>query len=136
MFIITMQYVLGIPPILRTNVDYVFILRENIIQNRKKLYDAYAGMFPSLDIFHQVMDACTENFECLVVNNNAKSNKLVDQVFWYKAKEHKNFQIGSKCFWQHHNTHCKDESSDSDDQIKSSYNRKKRNRFVNFYKNY
>ena len=33
-FIITMQYPLGIPPVLRTNVDYVFILRENFINNR------------------------------------------------------------------------------------------------------
>jgi hypothetical protein len=32
-FIITMQYPLGIPPNLRTNIDYVFILRENIVGN-------------------------------------------------------------------------------------------------------
>ena len=31
------------------------------------------------------MDQCTENYECLVINNNAKSNKLTDQVFWYKT---------------------------------------------------
>ena len=31
-----MQYPLGIPPALRTNVDYVFILRENIMRNQKK----------------------------------------------------------------------------------------------------
>ena len=34
MFIITMQYALGIPPNLRTNIDYVFLLRENIVANR------------------------------------------------------------------------------------------------------
>ena len=82
MFIITMQYALGIPPNLRTNINYVFNLREHIIQNRKRLYDGYAGMFPTFEIFCQVMDQCTENFECLVVNNNAKSNKIEDQVFW------------------------------------------------------
>ena len=31
------------------------------------------------------MDQCTENYECLVISNNAKSNKLEDQIFWYKA---------------------------------------------------
>ena len=51
MFIITMQYALGIPPNLRTNIDYVFILRENFISNRKKIYEQYAGMFPSFDVF-------------------------------------------------------------------------------------
>ena len=86
MFIITMQYALGIPPNLRTNVDFVFILRENYVSNRKRLYEHYAGMFPTFEMFCQVMDQCTENYECLVINNNAKSNKLEDQVFWYKAE--------------------------------------------------
>ena len=72
LFIITMQYALGIPPNLRTNIDYVFILRENYVSNRKKLYEHYAGMFPTFEIFCQVMDQCTEDFCCLVINNNAK----------------------------------------------------------------
>ena len=59
LFIITMQYALGIPPNLRTNVDFVFILRENFINNRKRLYDHYAGMFPTFEMFCQVMDQCT-----------------------------------------------------------------------------
>ena len=102
LFIITMQYALGIPPNLRTNVDYVFILRENIFANRKRLYESYAGMFPSFDMFNQVMDQCTENYECLVIHNNAKSNKLEDQVFWYKANICPDFKIGAPQFWQFH----------------------------------
>jgi len=103
LFIITMQYALGVPPNLRTNIDYVFILRENFVSNRKRLYEHYAGMFPSYDIFAQVMDACTENYECLVIHNNAKSNKLEDQVFWYKASPHPEFRIGASDFWMAHN---------------------------------
>jgi hypothetical protein len=99
MLIITMQYPLGIPPTLRTNIDYVFILRENYIANRKRIYENYAGMFPTFEAFCQVMDQCTENFECLVINNNSKSNKLHDQVFWYKADNHNDFKLGSKEFW-------------------------------------
>ena len=100
MLIITMQYPLGIPPNLRTNIDYVFILREPYIANRKRIYENYAGMFPTFESFCQVMDQCTENYECLVINNNAKSNKLYDQVFWYKAENHPNFRLGSKEFWE------------------------------------
>ena len=100
MLIITMQYPLGIPPTLRTNIDYVFILREPYIANRKRIYENYAGMFPTLESFCQVMDQCTENFECLVINNNSKSNKLQDQVFWYKADAHNDFRLGSKEFWE------------------------------------
>ena len=100
MLIITMQYPLGIPPTLRTNIDDVFILRENYIANRRRIYENYAGMFPTFESFCQVMDQCTENYECLVINNNSKSNKLQDQVFWYKADSHNDFKLGSKEFWE------------------------------------
>ena len=115
LFIITMQYSLGIPPNLRTNVDFVFILRENIYQNRKRLYDSYAGMFPSFDMFCQVMDQCTENFACLVIHNNAKSNKLEDQVFWYKAPKTPSFQIGSQTFWNYHKNNYSEYIDDDED---------------------
>ena len=113
MLIITMQYPLGIPPNLRTNIDYVFILREPYISNRKKIYDNYAGMFPTFESFSQVMDQCTENYECLVINNNAKSNKLNDQIYWYKAEDHKNFKLGSKEFWEI----SKNLDSDDDEEV-------------------
>jgi hypothetical protein len=100
MLVITMQYPLGIPPTLRTNIDYVFILREPYIANRKRIYENYAGMFPTLESFCQVMDQCTENYECLVINNNAKTSKLQDQVFWYKADGHNDFRLGSREFWE------------------------------------
>jgi len=99
MLIITMQYPLGIPPNLRTNIDYVFILREPYLTNRKRIWENYASMFPTLESFCAVMDQCTENFECLVINNNSKSNKLNDQIAWYKAENHPNFKLGSKEFW-------------------------------------
>ena len=98
--IVTMQYPLGVPPTLRTNIDYVFLLREPYIANRKRIYENYAGMFPTYESFAQVMDQCTENYECLVINNNVKSNKLQDQVFWYKAEAHNDFKLGSKEFWE------------------------------------
>ena len=100
MLVITMQYPLGVPPNLRTNIDYTFILREPYIANRKRIYENYAGMFPTFESFCQVMDQCTENYECLVVSNNAKSNKLEDQIFWYKATSHRDFKLGSKEFWE------------------------------------
>ena len=76
MLIITMQYPLGIPPNLRTNIDYVFLLREPYLTNRKRIWENYASMFPTLESFCAVMDQTTENYECLVINNNSKSNKL------------------------------------------------------------
>jgi len=122
MLVITMQYPLGIPPTLRTNIDYVFILRENYIANRKRIYENYAGMFPTFESFCQVMDQCTENYECLVINNNSKSNKLHDQVFWYKADNHNDFRLGSKEFWEL----SKNINEDDDDEKFDPNNMKKR----------
>jgi hypothetical protein len=122
MLIITMQYPLGIPPALRTNIDYVFILREPYIANRKRIYENYAGMFPTFESFCQVMDQCTENYECLVIVNNAKSNRLQDQVFWYKADSHNDFKLGSKEFWEL----SKDIQSDDEEEAYDPNNVKKR----------
>lgn len=100
MLVITMQFALGIPPALRTNIDYVFILRDPYLSNRRRIYENYAGMFATFEAFCQVMDQCTENYECLVINNNTKSNKLQDQIFWYKADGHGDFRLGSREFWE------------------------------------
>ena len=94
------QYPLGVPPNLRTNIDYTFILREPYLTNRKRIYENYAGMFSTFESFCQVMDQCTENYECLVISNNSKSNRLEDQIFWYKASAHNDFRLGSKEFWE------------------------------------
>ena len=133
LFIITMQYALGIPPSLRTNIDYVFILRENYVSNRKRLYEHYAGMFPTFEIFCQVMDQCTEDYNCLVINNNAKSNKLEDQVFWYKADDHPAFKIGAQEFWEHHNSNFND-NYDSDEESSEFIAPKKRGPTINVKK--
>jgi hypothetical protein len=124
LFILTMQYALGITPNLRTNIDYVFILRENYISNRKKLYEHYAGMFPTFDIFNQVMNQCTENYECLVIHNNAKSNKLEDQVFWYKAVEHPPFRLGPRLLWENQENNM-DDGCDEDDNFNNQFSNKK-----------
>jgi hypothetical protein len=122
MLVLTMQYPLGIPPTLRTNIDYVFILREPYIANRKRIYENYAGMFPTFESFCQIMDNCTENYECLVIDNNVKSNKLQDQVQWYKADSHSDFKLGSKEFWElSKNVHSDDEEETFDP------NKKKKN---------
>jgi hypothetical protein len=36
----------------------------------------------------------------MVISNNAKSNKINDQVFWYKAADRPDFKLGSKEFWE------------------------------------
>ena len=133
LFLITMQYSLGIPPALRTNVDYIFILRENYISNRKRLFEHYAGMFPTFEIFCQVMDACTNNFECLVIDNTTKSNKIEDMIYWYKADEHGDFTLGAPQFWKHQNQHYSNQCSNREEDI-NAMRRKKNAPVINVHK--
>ena len=123
MLVITMQYPLGVPPNLRTNIDYTFILREPYINNRKRIYENFAGMFTTFESFCQVMDQCTENYECLVVSNNSKSNRLEDQIFWYKASGHNDFKLGAKEFWEMSKNLGSDD--DEDDYDADALRRKK-----------
>ena len=118
MLIITMQYPLGIPPALRTNIDYVFVLREPTMNLREKIWRNYASMFPTLESFSSVLDQTTENYECMVIRNNTQSNKLSDQVFWYKAESRPDFRLGSKEFWDASNELCDDDDDDMYDPTK------------------
>ena len=60
----------------------------------------------------------------LVIHNNSKSNKIEDQVFWYKAESHEEFKLGSPEFWNYSNENYT-ETDDQDDEIDlSTYGRK------------
>ena len=115
-FLLTMQYCMDLSPDLRANIDYIFVLRENIISNKEKIYKNFFGIFPSFDTFNQVMNSCTENFECLVLDNTSRSNNIEDVVFWYKATVRGNFRMGNSTFWNHHKKHYnKNYELDTDD---------------------
>ena len=102
-FILTMQYSVGIPPEMRSNFDYIFLLAEDIISNRKRLYEHYAGMFPTFDIFQQVFTDITEDYGIMVIDNRIHSKNITDKVFWYKAKKTPTFKIGNNNYHNYHN---------------------------------
>lgn len=94
------QYCMDIPTDIRSNIDYVFCLRENILSNREKLYKNFFGIFPDQAMFNEVLDRCTEDFSCLVLDNTSRSNKIEDCVFWYKAQMRDQFRFGHPKFWE------------------------------------
>lgn len=83
-----LQYCLDIKPDIRSNIDYVFAFSEKIGKNRKKLHENFFGMFQTFSSFEKTFFACTENYECLVMDNTAQSNHLDDTVFYFKATLH------------------------------------------------
>jgi hypothetical protein len=105
-FILTMSYPLGIPPALRSNIDYVFVFNEPNIRNRKKLYDYYGSGCDSFDSFCNILDRYTDNHECIVIKPRS------GQIFWYKAGIHNNFTVASHSFDEVQN-----DFTDSDENI-------------------
>ena len=92
-----MQYSLGIQPELRSNFDYIFLLGEDLLII-EKLYEHYAGMFPTRDLFDQVFLQVTDNYGCMVINNRLRSTDIKKKVFWYKAQKREEFLVGCKKF--------------------------------------
>lgn len=133
LFILTMQYAQAIPPELRSNIDYVFIFNESSVANRKKIYDAYAGMIPSFDHFCNILDACTQNFECMVIKTSGNSTNLSDQIFWYKAQAHSDFRVGHEKFWNFHRSNYNinyenevDKDAEAVDKLRQKYAKSKK----------
>jgi hypothetical protein len=89
MYMLTMQFPLGISPALRCNFDYVFLLNEDFYSNLKRLYDHYAGIFPTFDSFRQVFKEVTSNFGAMVIVNRGAGSSFLDKIFWYKATDEK-----------------------------------------------
>ena len=102
LFILTMQFPLGIRPELRCNFDYIFLLAEDFHSNKKRLYDHYAGMFPSFEIFRQIFDQLTDDFGAMVIVNRGARKDILDKVFYYKADNEEIGTIGCKQFKDFH----------------------------------
>jgi len=125
-FMLTMQYMMDMPPDLRANIDYLFIFRETTPANHKKLYDQFFGIFPNKDSFVDVLMQCTEDYSCLVLDNTSKSNKIEDVVFWYKAEYPlKKYRIGCEKLWNFHKKHYNPKHDHEDDKVDANNLKKK-----------
>lgn len=117
MFLLTMQYCMDLPPDLRANIDFVFVLRENIVQNQDKLYKNFFGIFPDAASFREVMNSCTEGYDCMVLDNTSRSNKIEDCIFWYRAKPDRQFKIGSRELWDFHKKNYNSKYQEEDESF-------------------
>lgn len=94
------QYAVSIGPDLRSQVDYVFALKDNVLSNRMNLWRMFFGVFGTFEDFQSVFDACTQNFECLVLDNTLQTTRVSDCVFWYRADPSlPDFKIGRAIFY-------------------------------------
>lgn len=127
--IFTMQYSLRISPDLRSMIDWIFMFREIMPGNRKRLYDHYCGQFGSPQAFNKVFNKMTENRGVMVLRNTGLSNDIEKNYFFYTAtmrnfnedKTLPRWKMGSKAWWAFHyryyNKHW-DSTDDESEQIR------------------
>lgn len=116
LFVNIVQYMMDVNCALRGQVDYVFAMRESSLNARLNLYKNFFGVFDTFQDFCTVLDACTENNECLVLDNTARTNRVEDMVFWYTARvDHPRYLLGSRPFWRLHYMFYKPQQMQFDD---------------------
>jgi hypothetical protein len=97
----TTQYCMIIPNDIRTNIDYIFALRENIMSNKKRLFEYFFGMFANFSEFNKVFTACTKNYGCLVLDKTKPTSSLSECMRWYVADPKvPQFKLGKPIFFQ------------------------------------
>lgn len=101
------QYVFDFKPVIRTNIDGVFIFREPNQTNREKLYKNFASIIPSFKLFCQIMDEITTDYTCIYIDNQTTSNNWQDCVYYYKAPIIDDFSFGCEEYWQMSDERCK-----------------------------
>ncbi len=108
--ILLLQYLVDMPPDMRSQVDYVYTMKENTIQNRMKLYKMFFGVFATFEDFVAVLDRCTQNFETLMLDNTLQTNGPAECVFWYRAKlDNGPFRLGRPLFYALEARHRREE---------------------------
>jgi hypothetical protein len=102
---VLLQYVKDIQPGLRSNCDYIIILKPNSEKETKMLYEEFApSLLLTLDAFKAILEICTADNNCLIFDRTVKNVKKVeDMLFHYRAKPKlPRFVIGGRVFWMTH----------------------------------
>lgn len=83
--IVNMQYPISITPEVRLSFDYVFLFRDSTCSNQKRIWDNYAGCFPTLSSFKKVFAVTTEGHKSMVIDMGvADVFSISRNVFWYE----------------------------------------------------
>tara|TARA_A100001011_G_scaffold399975_1_gene511444 strand:+ start:5675 stop:6460 length:786 start_codon:yes stop_codon:yes gene_type:complete len=104
LYILSLQYAMDVKPVIRTNVDGIFILREPLLKNREALYKNYASIIPSFTIFCELMDQLTDDYCSIYIDGTTQTNTWEDCVYYWKAPNiPKDWKVGCPEYWDFHN---------------------------------
>lgn len=80
--IVEQQSITQIPADLRCQFEYVFLARQSSPAQQRQLWVYFGGMF-DFETFCQVLNACTRDYEFMVLDFSKQSDK--NSVFYYKV---------------------------------------------------
>ena len=102
--IVTLQYMMALNVDMRTNVDTVFFMAENVKKNRERVHEQFCAFFEEFSEFQGVFSTCTANYESFVVNNvKGLGPDPCNYVHWYKADIGLQYKFGPPSLWRFHN---------------------------------
>jgi len=110
MYILSLQYAMDVKPVIRTNVDGIFILREPLLKNREALYKNYASIIPDFNTFCELMDQLTDDYCAIYIHGATQTNTWQECVYYWKAPMVPNgWKFGCQDYWDfHHNRYNPD----------------------------
>lgn len=127
--IFAMQYVMDMPPDIRSNCDVVIAARDPIHSSREKMHKSFFGLFRTYDEFAITFDACTNNFETIVMHNNtgAPTNNIEDCVFWHKAQmDRGSFRLGRDIYWRMDDQYYRDREDEIEEEQRAAAEHERR----------
>jgi hypothetical protein len=98
--LITTQYAKSITPTLRGNTDFCFMMKCLQQRQLEALWEDF-GSFLTKDAFAQIINAYTEDNECLVINTCPDTQvDPLSMLSWWKAVDPGEFKMGSEEYWR------------------------------------
>lgn len=100
------QYMMDLPPTLRTQTDYVIAFFNPAATWIRKLYDQFVGGLIEFPSFPTVYKKLCEGQKAMVLDNTVKTGKLTDCIRCFGADpshtdpSFKGYSLGSDVFWQ------------------------------------
>ncbi len=116
--LVSLVYSFGFSQDIYKKIDYVFIYREKIIKEKKRIYEKYCHMIPNFSMFQDIFEQCTDNLhDCLVIHLSNPSTNWMDKIFWYRADVLENVKLCERKWWRESKVYKKIKDKD----IKENY---------------
>lgn len=79
-----------------TNFDYIFLFKDIIPANQRRLFNVLKKHIPSFEVFKYLLELATDDHGCLVIDLRNKTSNWEERVYHYRVSDpHKVFTIGS-----------------------------------------